>query len=127
MVDGAAVHDPDDLNKVKRVIQAAKEDTEIFPHLNNYNPNTQRWDPAIALVLNDASKRAALCQQIVRFLTYDQVRDLLETLRGHSKVETLIAPAKDAGKEPASAPPGAVTPPPPTPSAGVPLQPGAKS
>ena len=65
--------------------------------------------------------------QIVRFLTYDQVRDLLETLRGHSKVETLIAPAKDAGKEPASAPPGAVTPPPPTPSAGVPLQPGAKS
>jgi cellulose synthase/poly-beta-1,6-N-acetylglucosamine synthase-like glycosyltransferase/peptidoglycan/xylan/chitin deacetylase (PgdA/CDA1 family)/spore germination protein YaaH len=69
VVDGAAVHDPDDLNKVKRVIQAAKEDTEIFPHLNNYNPNTQRWDPAIALVLNDASKRAALCQQIVRFLT----------------------------------------------------------
>jgi cellulose synthase/poly-beta-1,6-N-acetylglucosamine synthase-like glycosyltransferase/peptidoglycan/xylan/chitin deacetylase (PgdA/CDA1 family)/spore germination protein YaaH len=68
VVDGATVHDPDDLNKVKRVIQAAKEDTEIFPHLNNYNPNTQRWDPAIALVLNDANKRAALCQQIVRFL-----------------------------------------------------------
>jgi peptidyl-prolyl cis-trans isomerase C len=45
--------------------------------------------------------------QIVRFLTYDQVRDLLETLRGHSKVQTLIAPAKDAGKEPASAPPDA--------------------
>ena len=42
--------------------------------------------------------------QIVRFLTYDQVRDLLETLRGHSQVQTLIAPAKDAGKEPASAP-----------------------
>jgi cellulose synthase/poly-beta-1,6-N-acetylglucosamine synthase-like glycosyltransferase/peptidoglycan/xylan/chitin deacetylase (PgdA/CDA1 family)/spore germination protein YaaH len=69
VVDGATVHDPDDLNKVKRVIQAAKEDTEIFPHLNNYNPNMQRWDPAIALVLNDANKRAALCQQIVRFLT----------------------------------------------------------
>ncbi|HVY34502.1 MAG TPA: peptidylprolyl isomerase [Caulobacteraceae bacterium] len=42
--------------------------------------------------------------QIVRFLTYDQVRDLLETLRSHSQVQTLIAPAKDAGKEPASAP-----------------------
>jgi peptidyl-prolyl cis-trans isomerase C len=42
--------------------------------------------------------------QIVRFLTYDQVRDLLETLRGHSQVQTLIAPAKDGGKEPASAP-----------------------
>ena len=46
--------------------------------------------------------------QIVRFLTYDQVRDLLETLRGHSKVETLIAPAKDGGKEPASAPAGSL-------------------
>ncbi len=45
--------------------------------------------------------------QIVRFLTYDQVRDLLETLRSHSQVQTLIAPAKDAGKEPASAPPDA--------------------
>jgi len=45
--------------------------------------------------------------QIVRFLTYDQVRDLLETLRSHSQVQTLIAPAKDGGKEPASAPPDA--------------------
>ncbi|HUO23905.1 MAG TPA: peptidyl-prolyl cis-trans isomerase [Caulobacteraceae bacterium] len=44
--------------------------------------------------------------QIVRFLTYDEVRDLLDTLRGRAKVETLIAPAKDAGKAPASAPPG---------------------
>ncbi len=42
--------------------------------------------------------------QIVRFLTYDQVRDLLDTLRSHSQVQTLIAPAKDADKEPASAP-----------------------
>ena len=33
--------------------------------------------------------------------------DLLETLRGHSQVQTLIAPAKDGGKEPASAPPDA--------------------
>jgi hypothetical protein len=32
------------------------------------------------------------------------VRDLLDTLRGHAKVETLIGPAKDPGKEPASAP-----------------------
>ncbi len=40
----------------------------------------------------------------MRFLTYDQVRDLLQGLRGHSKVEMLVAPAKDVGKEPASAP-----------------------
>lgn len=32
--------------------------------------------------------------QIIRFLTYDQVRDLLEKLRGRAKVETLIAAAE---------------------------------
>ncbi len=69
VVDGAAVHDPDDLNEVKRVIQAAREDTEIFPHLNNYNPNTQSWDSAIGDVLADGDKRAVLRQQIVRFLS----------------------------------------------------------
>jgi cellulose synthase/poly-beta-1,6-N-acetylglucosamine synthase-like glycosyltransferase/peptidoglycan/xylan/chitin deacetylase (PgdA/CDA1 family)/spore germination protein YaaH len=69
IVDGATVHDPDDSNKVKRVIAAAKEDTEVFPHLNNFNSISQSWDPAIAGVLADASKRAALRQQIVRFLT----------------------------------------------------------
>ena len=37
VIDGNTVHDPDDLNKIKHVIQATKEDTEIFPHLNNYN------------------------------------------------------------------------------------------
>jgi len=45
--------------------------------------------------------------QIVRFLTYDQIRDLLEKLRGKAKVETLI-PAPPAGarpKAPADAPP----------------------
>jgi cellulose synthase/poly-beta-1,6-N-acetylglucosamine synthase-like glycosyltransferase/peptidoglycan/xylan/chitin deacetylase (PgdA/CDA1 family)/spore germination protein YaaH len=69
VIDGAIVRDPDELNKIKRVIQAAREDTEIFPHLNNFNPNTQSWDPAIAGVLADAGKRAALRQQIVRFFT----------------------------------------------------------
>ena len=69
VVDGATVHDPDEDNRIKRVIQAAKEDTEIFPHLNNFNPNTQSWDSAIGGVLKDQNKRAALRQQIVRFLT----------------------------------------------------------
>src|SRR5580698_9901137 len=32
VVDGAIVHDPDDGDKVKHVIQEAKEDTEVFPH-----------------------------------------------------------------------------------------------
>ncbi len=46
--------------------------------------------------------------QIVRFLTYDQVRGLLQGLRAKAKVETLLKPAPDvpgAPKEPASAPP----------------------
>ncbi|MET3665217.1 peptidyl-prolyl cis-trans isomerase C [Caulobacter sp. 1776] len=48
--------------------------------------------------------------QIVRFLTYDQVRDILEKLRGSAKVEMLIGKTQDASgatgaQEPASAPP----------------------
>jgi len=48
--------------------------------------------------------------QIVRFLTYDQVRDLLERLRGKAKVKLLIGPRQalpGAPREPASAPAGA--------------------
>ena len=69
VIDGNTVHDPDDINKVKRVIQEAKEDTEIFPHLNNYDAHTQTWDAAMGGVLAEQSKRNALRQQIVRFLT----------------------------------------------------------
>jgi len=44
--------------------------------------------------------------QIVRFLTYGNIRDLLETLRRRTKVQVLIAsPAGEAAPEPASAPP----------------------
>jgi cellulose synthase/poly-beta-1,6-N-acetylglucosamine synthase-like glycosyltransferase/peptidoglycan/xylan/chitin deacetylase (PgdA/CDA1 family)/spore germination protein YaaH len=69
VVDGTTVHDPDDLNKIKRVIEASKEDTEIFPHLTSYSPHTQSFDPAIGSVMVDAAKRNALREQIVRFLT----------------------------------------------------------
>ena len=43
--------------------------------------------------------------QIVRFLTYDEVRALIEKLRGQSQVKLLIAPTEGGGREPASAPP----------------------
>ena len=46
--------------------------------------------------------------QIVRFLTYDEVKDLLGKLRGQSPVKMLIGPAQGgtgAPREPASAPP----------------------
>jgi cellulose synthase/poly-beta-1,6-N-acetylglucosamine synthase-like glycosyltransferase/peptidoglycan/xylan/chitin deacetylase (PgdA/CDA1 family)/spore germination protein YaaH len=69
VVDGATVHDPDELNKIKRVIQASKEDTEIFPHLTSYNPHTQSFDSSIGSVITDVNKRTALRHQIIRFLT----------------------------------------------------------
>jgi cellulose synthase/poly-beta-1,6-N-acetylglucosamine synthase-like glycosyltransferase/peptidoglycan/xylan/chitin deacetylase (PgdA/CDA1 family)/spore germination protein YaaH len=69
VVDGTTVHDPDQSNKIKRVIQAAKEDTQIFPHLTSFNPHTGSFDPAIGSVLVDVNQRAALRRQIVTFLT----------------------------------------------------------
>jgi len=53
--------------------------------------------------------------QIVRFLTYGQVRDLLEKLRGGAKVETMLPKAQKlpgAPSEPANAPPARPAPPP---------------
>lgn len=51
--------------------------------------------------------------QIVRFLTYDEIRSLLGRLRQGAKIEVLVSrPADAAGapREPASAPPAAATP-----------------
>jgi peptidyl-prolyl cis-trans isomerase C len=80
--------------------------------------------PEKAITLDEARP------QIVRFLTYDQVRELLDKLHGQSKVKVLIGPAQvgpDTLHEPASAPAGALAPPssgaPPSP--GAPLAPGA--
>jgi cellulose synthase/poly-beta-1,6-N-acetylglucosamine synthase-like glycosyltransferase/peptidoglycan/xylan/chitin deacetylase (PgdA/CDA1 family)/spore germination protein YaaH len=67
VINGATVHDPDDMNRVKRVIQGAKVDTEIFPHLTNYSLSTATFDPNIAAMLIDENKRIALCQQLIRF------------------------------------------------------------
>ena len=69
VVNGRTVRDPDDGNRIKRVIQAAKEDTEIIPHLNNYNPRNQSWDAGVGELLKDDDKRDALRQQIIRFFT----------------------------------------------------------
>ena len=69
VIEGNVVHDPDDLNKIKHVIQDTKEDTEVFPHINNYNTHTQSWDPAIGTMLQDRSKRDALRQQLIHFFT----------------------------------------------------------
>src|SRR5579863_5502514 len=67
--EGGVIHDPDENNKVKRVIQDAREDTEIFPHLNNFNAHSQTFDPAMGDVIKDPAKRAAIRQEILRLLT----------------------------------------------------------
>ena len=69
VIEGTTVHDPDDLNRVKRVIQEAHADTEILPHVNNYNPHTQTWDAGVGDVLMDPDKSAGLREQLVKFLT----------------------------------------------------------
>jgi cellulose synthase/poly-beta-1,6-N-acetylglucosamine synthase-like glycosyltransferase/peptidoglycan/xylan/chitin deacetylase (PgdA/CDA1 family)/spore germination protein YaaH len=67
--EGTTIHDPDEFNKIKRVIQGAREDTEIFPHFNNFNSITQTWDPAIGIILKDPAKRAEIRQQLQRLFT----------------------------------------------------------
>ena len=49
--------------------------------------------------------------QIVRFLTYDQIRDLLEKLRGRAKVEVLVkTDTPNQAVPPADAPKSAISP-----------------
>ena len=54
--------------------------------------------------------------QIVRYLTYEGVRQLLEELRGKAKVDVLLTPESGAPEEPASAGPARAAPS-PTPTA----------
>ena len=67
VVDSHGVHDPDELNKIKNVISAAKEDTEVFPHLTSFNLQNQSFDPAIGAILLDPAKRQTLHKQILQF------------------------------------------------------------
>jgi peptidoglycan-N-acetylglucosamine deacetylase len=68
VIQGTIIHDPDDLGKVKRVIQEGHTDTEIFPALNNFNPHTQDWDTGVGNVLADPIKANEFLQQVMRFL-----------------------------------------------------------
>ena len=62
--------------------------------------------------------------QIVRYLTYEGVRQLLEELRGKAKVDVLLAAESGAPQEPASAAPARPTPG-PTPTAPTTVAPPA--
>ena len=64
-----AASSPSSFNKIKRVIQAAREDTEVFPHLNNFNLHNQSFDPKMGEVLKDSGKRLEIRQQLQRLFT----------------------------------------------------------
>ena len=57
VVDANGVHDVDPQNKVRDLIAAAHEDTEIFPLLSNYNVMTQDWDAGVGVMLNNPAAR----------------------------------------------------------------------
>ncbi|HEX3471567.1 MAG TPA: glycosyltransferase [Silvibacterium sp.] len=69
VVDKSGIHGVDPQNKVQRVITAAKEDTEIFPMLNDYSPADSQWHgDVIGKVLKDPAARENLHHQIDKFL-----------------------------------------------------------
>jgi len=68
VVDGAGVHGVDRENKIRRTIQAAKEDTEIFPMVNNYSPSTQQFEDNVSSFLLNQDSRNAFLRQIDQFL-----------------------------------------------------------
>jgi cellulose synthase/poly-beta-1,6-N-acetylglucosamine synthase-like glycosyltransferase/peptidoglycan/xylan/chitin deacetylase (PgdA/CDA1 family)/spore germination protein YaaH len=68
VVDAAGVHGVDRENKIVRAITAAKEDTEIFPMVNNYSPTDGVFEPSVEQFLLDASAQANFVRQIDQFL-----------------------------------------------------------
>jgi cellulose synthase/poly-beta-1,6-N-acetylglucosamine synthase-like glycosyltransferase/peptidoglycan/xylan/chitin deacetylase (PgdA/CDA1 family)/spore germination protein YaaH len=68
VVDSAGVHGVDRENKIVHTITAAKEDTEIFPMVNNYSPTDQVFEPSVEQFLLDPNARANFIHQIDQFL-----------------------------------------------------------
>jgi cellulose synthase/poly-beta-1,6-N-acetylglucosamine synthase-like glycosyltransferase/peptidoglycan/xylan/chitin deacetylase (PgdA/CDA1 family)/spore germination protein YaaH len=70
VVDKAGIHPVDPQMKVEHVIAAARENTEIFPMLNDYNAQEQGWDgDAAGKMLQSRVARHWLQVQLNRFLT----------------------------------------------------------
>ena len=70
VVDKAGVHGVDPENRVARLITAMKEDMEVFPMLNDYNPLTSEWDgETIGAMLENPAARERLHLQLDRFLS----------------------------------------------------------
>jgi peptidoglycan-N-acetylglucosamine deacetylase len=68
VVDAAGVHGIDPENKVRRVIESSKEETEVFPMLNDYNILTDQWGETVGGLLKNHQATENLRQQINAFL-----------------------------------------------------------
>ena len=64
VVDRAGTHGVDRENKVVKAITAAKEDTEIFPLVNNYDPISNVFSNAVGPFLANPSARSTFVSQI---------------------------------------------------------------
>ncbi len=70
VVDKGGVHGIDPTNRVADVIAGAKEDTEVFPMLNNYNNNTGKWNgEVVALILRNPAARHRLHVELDKLLS----------------------------------------------------------
>ncbi|MFY9745811.1 MAG: glycosyltransferase [Acidobacteriaceae bacterium] len=69
VVDASGVHGVDPENRVKTTIEAAKEDTEVFPMLNDYNTLSGTWNgDLIGKMLENPGARNRLHEQLDKFL-----------------------------------------------------------
>jgi cellulose synthase/poly-beta-1,6-N-acetylglucosamine synthase-like glycosyltransferase/peptidoglycan/xylan/chitin deacetylase (PgdA/CDA1 family)/spore germination protein YaaH len=68
VVDSTGVHGVDRQNKILHTIQAAREDTEIFPLVNNYSPTEGVFEPDVEQFLLSPTARANFVHQVDQFL-----------------------------------------------------------
>jgi cellulose synthase/poly-beta-1,6-N-acetylglucosamine synthase-like glycosyltransferase/peptidoglycan/xylan/chitin deacetylase (PgdA/CDA1 family)/spore germination protein YaaH len=68
VVDSTGVHGVDRENKIVRTITAAKEDTEIFPMVNNYSPIDGAFEPSVEQFLLNGAARTNFVHQVDQFL-----------------------------------------------------------
>ncbi|MGC1363151.1 MAG: polysaccharide deacetylase family protein [Silvibacterium sp.] len=69
VADKSGVHGVDPENRVARLITAMKEDMEVFPMLNDYDPLTEQWNgDVIGKMLENPAARERLHDQLDRFL-----------------------------------------------------------
>lgn len=69
VVDSSGVHGVDRENKVVRAISAEKEDTEIYPLVNNFSPTEQDFADSVGDFVNSPAARANFLHQIDQFFT----------------------------------------------------------